>query len=94
MQQALAQHDYESAAECVATFLQLESRLSLAVRGMDGVQVEEQRQVRWLVQGLGVRSCSPLYTLLFKPTSCTYASSPCACCTPLTPTHTSLLVSP
>jgi hypothetical protein len=47
VQQALASHDYDTAAQHIATFLQLEQRLSAAaVTGVDAGQVEEQRQVR------------------------------------------------
>lgn len=46
VQQALASHDYDTAAQHIATFLQLEQRLSSAVTGVDAGQVEEQRQVR------------------------------------------------
>lgn len=47
VQQALASHDYDTAAQHIATFLLLEKRLSsAAVAGVDAGQVEEQRQVR------------------------------------------------
>lgn len=52
VQQALASHDYDTAAQHIATFLQLEQRLSTAaaVSGVDAGQVEEQRQVRSVSQ--------------------------------------------
>jgi hypothetical protein len=52
VQQALASHDYDTAAQHIATFLQLEQRLSTAaaVSGVDAGQVEEQRQVRGCTQ--------------------------------------------
>lgn len=45
VQQALASHDYDTAAQHIATFLQLGQRLSSAVTGVDAGQVEEQRQL-------------------------------------------------
>jgi hypothetical protein len=45
VQQAMAAHDYDTAAQHIATFLQLEQRLSPTVAGVDAGQVEEQRQV-------------------------------------------------
>lgn len=46
VQQAMAAGDYDTAADHIATFLQLEQRLSPTVQGVDAGQVEEQRQVR------------------------------------------------
>jgi hypothetical protein len=48
VQQALANQEYDTAAQHIATFLELEQRLSsTAVTGVDAGQAEEQRQVRF-----------------------------------------------
>lgn len=45
VQQAMTAQDFDTAAEHIATFLNLEQRLSPSVQGVDAGQVEEQRQV-------------------------------------------------